>query len=314
MSETSEAYVDAAVDDLPEDVDAVLLGHVLQTALDDVVAVGVGAQHGDVPAQRVHDHLHHVRLLADLDEALDAARAVDVVGRLHDLALHLHQLVVTRRRDAYHFATLVVAADIQQLLEEVVAEGVHHQVGELVAHLVVDHGHDLQRALVQTLLQRATAVVVARHVLDVPAERLHVARLPRQVLGSTRHGEKEGAPFLGLVGVPVLDGTGGQVHRVVERLQRGVAHGGERALQRRRVGARREARRARVRHQQTRVGGLGGEEAARRHVLGVVGRGRYGRVPRLRRVVVHESRVVQIERVHREARRARRGSERGASD
>ena len=92
MSEASEAYVDAAVDDLPEDVDAVLLGHVLQTALDDVVAVGVGAQHGDVPAQRVHDHLHHVRLLADLDEALDAARAVDVVGRLHDLALHLHQL------------------------------------------------------------------------------------------------------------------------------------------------------------------------------------------------------------------------------
>ena len=41
MSEASEAYVDAAVDDLPEDVDAVLLGHVLQTALDDVVAVGV---------------------------------------------------------------------------------------------------------------------------------------------------------------------------------------------------------------------------------------------------------------------------------
>ena len=85
-------YLHAALDDLLEDVDAVLVGHVLETALDDVVAVGVGAETGDVAAQRVHDVLHHVRLVAHLDESLHAARAVDVVGGVHDVALHLLQL------------------------------------------------------------------------------------------------------------------------------------------------------------------------------------------------------------------------------
>ena len=85
-------HINAAVDHLLEDVDAVLLGHVLQAALDDVVAVGVRAEVGDVPAQRVHDGLHHVRLLAHLDQALYAARAVHVVGGVHDLVLHLVQL------------------------------------------------------------------------------------------------------------------------------------------------------------------------------------------------------------------------------
>ena len=92
MSERKRGDLHAALDDLLEDVDAILVGHVLETALDDVVAVGVRAEAGDVPAQRVHDVLHHVRLVAHLDEALHAARAVHVVGGVHDVALHLLQL------------------------------------------------------------------------------------------------------------------------------------------------------------------------------------------------------------------------------
>ena len=92
MSERARTHLHAALDDLFEDVDAILVRHVLETALDDVVAVRVGAEAGDVPAQRVHDVLHHVRLVAHLDEALYAARAVDVVGGVHDVTLHLLQL------------------------------------------------------------------------------------------------------------------------------------------------------------------------------------------------------------------------------
>ena len=92
MSESERDNLHAALDDLLEDIDAILVGHVLETALDDVVAVGVRAEVGDMSAQRVHDGLHHVRLLAHLDQALHAARAVHVVGGVHDLVLYLVQL------------------------------------------------------------------------------------------------------------------------------------------------------------------------------------------------------------------------------
>lgn len=64
---------------------------------------------------------------------------------------------VTTNHHRYHLAPLLRRAHVQQLLKEVVAEGVHHQLRELVAHLVVDHVHHLLGMLVQTLLQRAAA-------------------------------------------------------------------------------------------------------------------------------------------------------------
>lgn len=84
--------LDAGLDDLLEDLGAVLLRHELQAALDDVVAVGVRGELGDVAVQRLHDHLDHVGLLAHLDEPLHAARAVHVQRGLDDLVLHAAQL------------------------------------------------------------------------------------------------------------------------------------------------------------------------------------------------------------------------------
>ena len=109
---------------------------------------------------------------------------------------------VTTNHHRYHLAPLLRRAHVQQLLKEVVAEGVHHQLRELVAHLVVDHVHHLLGMLVQTLLQRAAAVVVARHLPDVPAVTLDVSVLPRgalQRLLAAQAGDSQ-------VGAELLDG------------------------------------------------------------------------------------------------------------
>lgn len=129
---------------------------------------------------------------------------------------------VTANHHRYHLAPLLRRAHVQQLLKEVVAEGVHHQLRELVAHLVVDHVHHLLGMLVQTLLQRAAAVVVARHLPDVPAVTLNVSVLPRGAL--QRLLALEGA-------LPV------EIHRHLQTAAAGGRHRRECALQPRLVAA-----------------------------------------------------------------------------
>ena len=148
---------------------------------------------------------------------------------------------------AYHFAPLLRRADVEQLLEEVVAEGVHHELRELIADLVVDHVHHLLGMLVQTLLQRAAAVVVARHLADVAAVALDVSVLPRGGLQR----------LLALEG-----GLAVEAHRHLQTAAAGGRHGGERALEARLVaGGERERKRGRGEETRLRVHAAGREVA-----------------------------------------------------
>lgn len=181
---------------------------------------------------------------------------------------------VAGRVQFYHLATLLGRADVEQLLEEVVAEGVHHELGELVADLVVDHVHHLLGMLVQTLLQRATAVVVARHLADVAAVALDVAVLPGGGLER----------LLALEG-----GLAVEAHRHLQTAAAGGRDRGERALQSRLVAAS-ERERGRGRGEETRLR----VHAARREVRLGVGRGD-GRELRARRVARVREEVVHVE-------------------
>ena len=302
MTPLHHPYAHAALHDLLEHIDAILLRHVLQTALDDMVPVGVGAETGDVSSQRIHDVLHHIRLLALLYETLHRARSVHVVGCLDDLVLHLLQLEMRHLADTHHFASLLGRADVQQFLEEIVSEGVHHEFCEVVAHLFVDDRYHLLRTVVQTLLQRTASVVVLRHLLDVSDVAVDVARLPERILRATHHTCPLTRLLLPLVHRGVLERAS---HLQTGRESAGSSHGGEGALEPRGFRAVGESERAGQRHHESvRRRRLEAHQSARREI-GVVarggGNGREGAawgVAGVGDVVVHGHAVVHVETVH----------------
>lgn len=90
------------VHDLVEQALPQLGGHALQTALDHVVAVDVGAELDDEGAEPVQDAIDHVgeaaelgvsdKLRGNMDQLLHAARSVDVFRGVAQLALHHGEL------------------------------------------------------------------------------------------------------------------------------------------------------------------------------------------------------------------------------
>lgn len=90
------------VHDLVEQSLAQLGGHALQTALDHVVSVDVGAELDDEGAQPVQDAIDHVGEAAELqvrieleenmDQLLHTARSMDVFRGVAQLALHHDEL------------------------------------------------------------------------------------------------------------------------------------------------------------------------------------------------------------------------------
>ena len=55
---------------------------------------------------------------------------------------------------------LLLRAPVQQLLDEVVAKGVHHELYQVIQHLGEHHGNGGSPALIKLTLKEATAVLV----------------------------------------------------------------------------------------------------------------------------------------------------------
>mmetsp|Transcript_1697 Transcript_1697/g.5250 ORF Transcript_1697/g.5250 Transcript_1697/m.5250 type:complete len:376 (+) Transcript_1697:220-1347(+) len=130
----------------------------VQTALHDVVAVQVLDQRHHVVLQRQLHQLHLFGRAHELDHLLHGAGAVHVGADAHQL----------RGDVADQHQTLLGVAVLEQLLTEVVAERIGHQLGKAFVRLLEDDVERLGVVLVQLLLQEAAAVLVA-------AERKHRA-------------------------------------------------------------------------------------------------------------------------------------------
>ena len=143
----------------------------VQTALDDVVAVEVLNQlHDVVGKRRAHDR-DLLLVLEQVDELLRRTRPVHVDGDAHEVSARL----------LHDLEPLCGRAVLEQLLAQVVAERVGHELHDVVEHLVEDHAGDARAVLVQQLLERAAPLLVFAHVVDVSAQRLGV--VARRLLG-----------------------------------------------------------------------------------------------------------------------------------
>ena len=64
-----------------------------------------------------------------------------------------------RGADRY-LQALLLRAPVQQLLDEVVAKGVHHELYQVVQHLGEHHGNGGSSALIKLALKEATAILI----------------------------------------------------------------------------------------------------------------------------------------------------------
>ena len=147
-----------------EDELSILRAEVVEALLDDVVAVEVLDQLNNIIAHGVDDHLSLLRGGDELDHLLECACTVLVEG---DLSHVLH--AVTDENSA-----LLIVAVLEQLLAEIVAEGIGHQLGDARVDLLEDHLHVGLVALVKLALQEAASVLVRAERQDLRLEFLEV--------------------------------------------------------------------------------------------------------------------------------------------
>ena len=62
-----------------------------------------------------------------------------------------------------HLQALLLRTPVQQLLDEVVAKGVHHQLNQVVQHLREHQRYGSSTALIKLTLQEAAAILVLGH-------------------------------------------------------------------------------------------------------------------------------------------------------
>lgn len=85
-------YLEAGFDNLLKHHRAVFLRHVLETTLNHMIAVGMGAQVRNVRLEHIHNVLHHIRLLTHLNKLLDTTSTMDIVGSCNQVRLDMLQL------------------------------------------------------------------------------------------------------------------------------------------------------------------------------------------------------------------------------
>ena len=105
-----------------------------------------------------------------LDETLHAARSVDVQRRIdHELA-HCRQLPSKKPIQKYDLRAPFLAAHLEKHLEDVVAEGILHELAQTALQLLEDLRHRGGASSQQDLLQGAAAVVVLGHLHHMAAQ------------------------------------------------------------------------------------------------------------------------------------------------
>ncbi len=150
------AHLDAVLADSVKDEGRVSSVELVQALLDDVVAVEVLDKLDDLVAEGLDDEVDLNRQGHMLDHLLEGSSTMLVQRDTHHV----------RRRVLDQNGALVVAAVLKQLLAEVVAEGVRHQLHHVLVGLEPDHVDLFGNAVFQLLLQVAAAVLVLAQRVD----------------------------------------------------------------------------------------------------------------------------------------------------
>lgn len=156
---TVSTDVNAVGTDSIEDELRVLGTELVKTLLNDVVAVEVLNKLDNLVAQGIDDHLDLGGGGDEFNHLLQGASAVLVESN----ADHVGSGILDQD------GALVVIAVLQELLAEVVAKGVGHELNDVLVGLKPDHMDLLRVALLELLLQIAAAVLVLAEIVNLTA-------------------------------------------------------------------------------------------------------------------------------------------------
>jgi len=141
-------------------------GQLVEAFLDDVVAVQILDELDNSVAKSIDDGLDLTRGGDELDHLLQSSGAVLVESDTDEIM----------RGVLDQDSTLLIIAILEQLLAEVVSEGIGHQLDDMLIGLKPDHMNLLRVTVLELLLQVAASMLILAESIDFTTEllKLHV--------------------------------------------------------------------------------------------------------------------------------------------
>ena len=130
----------------------------VQTFLDDVIAVDVLDELDDIVAKSFDDQVGLLSSRQKLDHSLQSASAM-LVER--DLRHVWHNFLNEN-------GALLIVGMLKQALAKIIAEGVGHELDEVILHLLEDDLNVLLIVFFELTLQEATAMLILAESIDLP--------------------------------------------------------------------------------------------------------------------------------------------------
>lgn len=156
------ADFDAVVTDSVKDELGIQRCELVQALLDDVVAIQILDKLDNTETQGLDDEMNLLRRADILNHLLQGACSMLVKGN----ADHVLGCIL------YQDGTLIVIAELKQLLAQIITKRVCHELDDVHIGLSPNQVNLLRRALLQLLLQVAAPVLVLAQVVDLTLESL----------------------------------------------------------------------------------------------------------------------------------------------
>jgi hypothetical protein len=156
------ADLDTVMTDSVEDELSILRRQLVKALLDDMVPVQILDERDDIKLQSFNDELSLDRTGDELNHPLKCAGSMLIEGDLHHFGLCITD----------ECCSLLRVAILEQLLAEIVAEGIRHEVDNMAVSLLPDGVGCGRVAFVKLLLQVPAAVLILGKTKDVLHNRL----------------------------------------------------------------------------------------------------------------------------------------------
>jgi hypothetical protein len=173
------ANLDTVVANGVEDELGVERAQLIETLLDDMIAVQVLDELNDLEAQSIDNDLDLLGRSDELDHPLQSASAVLVQCNTN----HILRSVLNEN------GALLLIAILQQLLAEVVTERIGHQLSDMLVGLQPDHVDLLWNAILKLFLEVAATMLILAERIDLTSNILE-REIMEAAHGCAKNGQK----------------------------------------------------------------------------------------------------------------------------
>lgn len=159
---TVSAYINAVVANRIKDELSIVRSELVKTLLDDVVAVQVLDELHNSIAKSRDDSLNLTRCGDELNHLLKGAGSMLVKSNANEILGGIFD----------ENSALFIVAELEELLAEIVPEGIGHQLDDMLVGFKPDHVDLLRIALLQLLLKVSAAVLILAKSIDLTTKLL----------------------------------------------------------------------------------------------------------------------------------------------